>query len=157
MNISGEYTLTAAPETVWAALLDPEVLRTCIPGGEEVVATGERAYSIRMTSAIGPLKARMAGTLSIVDAAPPHSCTLMFEGSGGGIGFAKGSSSVELAAQDGGGTLLSYTADTQINGKLAQLGSRLIGSVAKKLSGEFFDRFEATMKARAATADPSAT
>ncbi|VWX57764.1 Carbon monoxide dehydrogenase [Burkholderiales bacterium 8X] len=144
MEIVGERVLGAPIEVVWRGLFDPEVLKQCIPGGEEVSMTGEGSYAIRMTTAIGPMKARMSGKLNILDSVPPESCTLSFEGNGGAIGFAKGSSTVVLTAE-GDATRLNYAAQTQISGKLAQLGSRLIDGVAKKLSTEFFDRFESAV------------
>lgn len=144
MEITGERELGVPIDVVWRGLLDPEILKACIPGGEEVKTTGEGAYVIKMTTAIGPLKAKMSGKLNIVDAQPPTHCTLIFEGSGGAIGFAKGSSSVTLC-EKGSGTTLKYSANTQISGKLAQLGSRMIDGVAKKLAAEFFDRFEAAL------------
>jgi hypothetical protein len=94
--------------------------------------------------AIGPLKVRFNGTLTIADAQAPETCTLQFQGQGGPAGMAKGAAQVRL--QDTAeGTLLTYAADAQISGKLAQVGSRLIESVAKKLSGVFFDNFEAVL------------
>ena len=97
--------------------------------------------------AIGPLKARFAGSLTIADADPPHRCTLLFEGVGGAAGVAKGAADIVLV-DTGNGTRLTYEAEAQISGKLAQVGARLIDGVARKLAAEFFDRFEAAVAAQ---------
>ena len=93
-----------------------------------------------MTAAVGPVKAKFAGKMAITDMNPPNSYALAFEGSGGAAGFAKGGAKVSLVA-DGDATILNYTVDAQIGGKLAQLGQRLINSAAKKTADDFFLKF----------------
>jgi hypothetical protein len=107
-----------------------------------------------MLAAVGPVKARFNGKLAIRDAVPPKGYALAFEGSGGAAGFGKGTATVSLAEADGG-TLLNYAASAQISGKLAQVGSRLIDGVARKLATEFFTRFNATFVSSATTASDS--
>ncbi|GAA4322361.1 carbon monoxide dehydrogenase subunit G [Pigmentiphaga soli] len=149
MKITGERVLAVPVQRVWDKLFDPETLKRCIPGCESVEKEGDALYKAVVAMAIGPLRARFAGKLQIHDAEAPVRCRLVFEGSGGAVGFAKGSVDVSLAEAEAG-TRLAYEADTQIAGKLAQVGARLIDSVAKKLAGEFFDRFEETVAAGAA-------
>ncbi len=141
MDIHGERQLALPRAQVWAGLFDPEILRQSVPGCESVVKESETLYRITTVLAIGPVKAKFAGTLTIADATEQRECTLLFEGQGGAAGMAKGSAKVRL--EDGAeGTSLRYQADAQISGKLAQVGSRLIEGVAKKLSAAFFDKFE---------------
>jgi hypothetical protein len=144
MDIRGERVLNVPRQVVWASLFDTDVLRQSVPGCESVVRESETVYRITTVLAIGPLKARFVGTLTVADAQAPGSCTLLFQGQGGAVGMAKGTAVVRLEAT-AEGTLLSYSADAQISGKLAQVGSRLIETVAKKLSGVFFDNFEAAV------------
>jgi hypothetical protein len=110
-----------------------------------------------MTAAVGPVKARFAGKLTLSDVDPPHAYSLAFEGSGGAAGFGKGSSRVRLMAEDAG-TRLTYTATATVGGKLAQVGSRLIDGVARKMTDDFFARFDRTLQppqvAAAAAAAP---
>jgi uncharacterized protein len=89
---------------------------------------------------IGPVSAKFKGRMTVTEADPPHGYTLVFEGQGGAAGFAKGQATVALTPQNGS-TLLAYTAKATIGGKLAQVGSRLVDGVAKKLAGEFFAAF----------------
>jgi carbon monoxide dehydrogenase subunit G len=141
MKITGERVLAVPVEVVWASLFDTEILRQCIPGCESITRDSDTLYQATTVMSIGPLRARFAGTLEIADARQPAACTLVFEGSGGAAGLAKGRAEVSLETVEGG-TKLVYSADAQIAGKLAQVGARLIDSVAKKLSAEFFDKFE---------------
>jgi carbon monoxide dehydrogenase subunit G len=141
MKITGERVLPVPIDVVWASLFDPVILRQCIPGCESVVKESDALYKATTVMSIGPLRAKFSGTLAIADAHAPTGCTLIFEGAGGAAGLAKGSAAVSLQESEGG-TKLIYEADAQISGKLAQVGSRLIDSVARKLSAEFFDKFE---------------
>ena len=141
MDIRGERVLSVPRVIVWDSLFDTTVLQQAVPGCESVVRESECLYRITTVLAIGPLKARFAGTLTIADAEAPGACTLLFQGQGGAAGMAKGTALVRLLEAEQG-TLLTYTAEAQISGKLAQVGSRLIESVAQKLSGVFFEKFE---------------
>ncbi len=141
MDIRGERVLNVPRAVVWASLFDTEVLLQSVPGCESVVRESDLLYRITTVLVIGPLKARFAGTLTIAQAQAPTGCKLVFQGQGGAAGMAQGTALVRLEDVDQG-TLLTYIADAQISGKLAQVGSRLIESVAKKLSSVFFERFE---------------
>jgi carbon monoxide dehydrogenase subunit G len=140
MEITGTQIIAAPPIVVWNALNDPDILKDCLPGCESVERTSPEEFRIIITAAIGPLRARFKGLLRMTEAQPPTSCVMVFEGQGGSIGFGKGSSSVTLR-ETAAGTELAYTAQAQVGGKLAQVGSRLIDSVAKKMAGDFFTAF----------------
>lgn len=152
MEINGTQTIAAPRQEVWDALNDPEILKRCLPGCESVERTGADEFRVVMAAAIGPLRARFNGVLRMTDAQPPASCTMVFEGQGGAVGFGKGSSTVSLAESEGV-TTLAYTANAQVGGKLAQVGSRLIDSVARKMSDDFFKAFRQQL----APADPLAS
>ncbi len=140
MDMTGEYRIEAPRDLVWAALNDPDVLRACIPGCEELEKTSETTMEAKVTQKIGPVKAKFTGGVELLNITPPESYTIRGEGKGGVAGFAKGSADVHLTEEDGG-TKLSYTAHAEVGGKLAQLGSRLIDSTAKKLADKFFENF----------------
>jgi len=140
MEILGSQVIPADKQTVWNALNNPAVLKNCLPGCESVELTAPDQFKVAITTAIGPLKAKFKGTLQVTEANPPESCILVFEGQGGAVGFGKGSSKVTLTTVENG-TELSYNAQAHVGGKLAQIGSRLIDSVAKKMSDDFFKAF----------------
>jgi carbon monoxide dehydrogenase subunit G len=140
MDLKGEYRIPAPRDQVWAMLNDPAVLRECIPGCETLEGSPGEGFSARVTTKIGPVKATFNGSVSLTNVNPPESYTISGEGKGGVAGFAKGGADVHLAA-DGTDTVLTYVAKAQVGGKLAQLGSRLIDSTAKKLADQFFACF----------------
>ena len=140
MDMIGSRHIAASRETVWAALNDPEVLKQCIPGCEDLQMQSPTDMTARVKLAIGPVKATFNGKVKLSDLDPPNSYRIAGEGSGGVAGHAKGSAAVRLA-DEGGGTLMSYDVKADVGGKLAQLGGRLIDSTAKKLADQFFEKF----------------
>jgi len=140
MELTGERILPLPRERVWAALNDPEILKVSVPGCESLERVDDTHYKVVMAAAVGPVKARFNGKLTLTDLRAPQSYSLSFEGSGGAAGFGKGTAQVELS-DEGSGTRLVYRANAQVGGRLAQVGSRLIDGVAKKMAEEFFGRF----------------
>ncbi len=136
MEIDGEQRIAAAREDVWTALNDPQTLRLCIPGCDRLERISESEFDGTVIAKVGPVKAAFGGRVTISGIDPPNGYTLIGEGKGT-AGFAKGEASVRLR-EDGGETVLSYTAKAQVGGKLAQVGSRLIDGTVRKLSGQFF-------------------
>ncbi len=151
MEMTGEQIIPVSQDIVWTALNNPDVLKACIPGCETIELTGENEYRIAMTAAVGPVKAKFNGKLLLANINPPTSYSLSFEGSGGAAGFGKGSADVSLSTE-AGGTKLAYSAKAQVGGKLAQVGSRLIDGVAKKMADDFFVKFKKTVAPVAAVA-----
>lgn len=141
MTMNGEVTLPASREVVWAKLNDPEVLKACIPGCEQLNKDDDTHFSAVVKVKLGPVKASFKGKVELVDLDPPNGYRIQGEGEGGIAGFAKGGAKVALSDVEGGQTLLSYDVEAQVGGKLMQLGSRLIDSVSKKLADEFFANF----------------
>src|SRR5688572_22473226 len=157
MDLTGEYRIPAPRETVWAALNNPDVLRACIPGCEELNKTSDTELVAKVVAKIGPVKAAFGGKVTLSDLDPPNGYTITGEGQGGAAGFARGGAKVRLEQADGGtGTVLRYAADAQIGGKLAQIGSRLVEGTARKLADEFFAAFAAQAAAAAPAATPAA-
>jgi carbon monoxide dehydrogenase subunit G len=147
MEMQGSRRLAVSQQQAWDALNDPQVLKTCIPGCDKVEATGENRYAIGMAVRIGPVAARFAGKIQLVDVLPPNSYTLSFEGQGGAAGFGKGTAKVSLAPPtEGAGCELNYTAQAQVGGKIAQVGQRLVDGVAKSMAEDFFRRFDEEMQ-----------
>lgn len=140
MDMSGSHRIEATRDRVWAALNDPEVLRQCIPGCEEVVKQSDTELTAKVVAKVGPVSAKFSGKVTLSDLDPPNGYTITGEGSGGVAGFGKGGAKVTLASE-GNATLLTYTAHAQVGGKLAQIGSRLVDATARKMADDFFTRF----------------
>lgn len=141
MQMAGEYRIPATRDVVWRGLNDPEVLRQCIPGCESVEKVSDTEFTARVSLAVGPVKAKFNGRVTLSDLVPPESYTIAGEGQGGVAGFGRGSAKVRLEAAAPNETVLHYEAQSTVGGKLAQVGSRLVDATAKKLADEFFSRF----------------
>ena len=152
MELQGKYSLKADREQVWTALNDPTILQQCIPGCETLTKASDTNFSASVVAKVGPVKAKFTGEVELTELSPPSSYKISGEGKGGAAGFASGSADVKLEESDEGGTILSYSVNAQVGGKLAQIGSRLVDSTAKKLSREFFDKFTELVDGEA---DPS--
>jgi uncharacterized protein len=151
MEMHGEERIVAPRQVVWEALNDPDVLRECIPGCQDLEKTSDNEMAATVKIKIGPVSAKFSGEVTLENINAPESYTISGEGKGGIAGFAKGGADVRLA-DEGDETLLTYDVKAQVGGKLAQLGSRLIDSTSKKLAGQFFTRFNEIVSERAAGA-----
>jgi len=141
MNLSDSREINADVATVWAALLDPEVLKACVPGCKEMTGSAEDGFEATVVQKVGPVKATFKGTVQMSDMTAPESMTISGEGKGGAAGFAKGGADVRLEAT-GDTTILHYDVEAKVGGKLAQLGSRIIDGFAKKMADQFFTNFQ---------------
>ena len=139
MKLEGSYKLNLTKEEVWKALNDPDILKQCIPGCESFVMEGSNIFNATATNQIGPMNATFSGTVSLSNIKENQSYTLSGEGHSS-VGFANGTADIKLT-EENGITILSYEVNIDVGGKIAQLGSRLINGVAKKMSDYFFGRF----------------
>jgi carbon monoxide dehydrogenase subunit G len=156
MEMTGEQLIPATQAEVWRGLNDPEVLKVCISGCESIEKLGDTEYRVMTTASIGPVRAKFKGKLLLADLDPPNAYSLSFDGQGGAAGFGKGSAKVSLAAE-GAGTRLRYAVKAQVGGKLAQIGSRLIDGVSKKMADDFFAAFNREIGGPAVAAATPAT
>ena len=141
MDISGEYNIPASKEKVWECLNNPEILKKSIKGCESLVKVSENDFNAKVRTKIGPVSATFNGSVKLTDIKAPNSYVINGEGKGGAAGFAKGNVKINLLENNDGTTLLSYSGNSQVGGKLAQLGSRLIDGAVKNTADDFFSKF----------------
>ncbi len=153
MELSDSRDIMQDRATVWAAILDPEVLRACIPGCQEMTGSPDEGFEAVVTQKVGPVKATFRGKVTLSEMNAPEGLRLSGEGKGGPAGFAKGSALIALTEIEGG-TRLSYTVDASVGGKLAQLGGRIIDGFARKMADQFFTTFKTTVEGPAEDAAP---
>ncbi len=142
MHMSDTREIKAPRDVVWAAILDPEVLKACVPGCTEMTGSPEDGFEATVVQKVGPVKATFKGTVVLSNRNEPESLTLTGEGKGGAAGFAKGGADVTLTDKGDGVTGLHYEVDAKVGGKLAQLGSRIIDGFAKKMADQFFTNLQ---------------
>ena len=139
MKFTGSYKLNVKKKIVWQALNNPDILKQCIPGCESFEKKSDTIFNATATNQIGPMNATFSGTVTLSNIKDNQSYTLSGEGQSS-VGFVNGSADVKLL-EENGITTLSYEVEVKVGGKIAQLGSRLIDGVAKKMSDYFFGRF----------------
>lgn len=155
MQMSDTRQIAASPAEVYAALLDPQVLKACVPGATEVEGSAAEGYVATVVQKVGPVKATFKGEVSMSDMVQDTSMRIDGAGKGGAAGFAKGGANVRLEATDDG-CALSYDVDAKVGGKLAQLGSRIIDGFAKKMAEQFFDNLQTALEGPAEPDDDAA-
>ncbi len=153
MDMTGEYRIPAARQTVWDALNDTDVLLECIPGCQSIERVSDTELAARVKAKVGPVSATFNGTVTLQNLSPPEAYTIAGEGKGGAAGFAKGGADVRLAEDGPETTVLTYEVHATFGGKLAQLGARVIKPTTKKMADEFFGRLVARLQPGAAAVD----
>ncbi|PZX17495.1 hypothetical protein LX81_01218 [Palleronia aestuarii] len=141
MELSGRRTIEAPREEVWAAILDPAVLKRCVPGCTEMTGNPDDGFEATVVQKVGPVKATFKGNIVLAEMQAPERVRITGEGKGGAAGFAKGGADVTLS-EDANGTVLEYDVEAKVGGKLAQLGGRVIDGFAKKMADQFFTNFK---------------
>lgn len=140
MEITGEALIPATQQRVWEALNDPAVLQSSIAGCQQLEKVSDTDFNAIVTTRVGPIATTFRGSVELTQLDPPNGYTLTGKGQGGAAGFARMTAHVKLEPQ-GEQTLLRYTAQAEIGGKLASVGNRLIQSVARKNADDFFTAF----------------
>jgi carbon monoxide dehydrogenase subunit G len=149
MKLDGEYLFNGPREEVWKLVRDPDVLSTALPGTQKLNKLSDQEYEGAMNIHIGPMTGVFSGKLLVSDEVPPESCTLTVEGKGA-AGFGKGTGHVQLLEQPEGKTLMKYTGDLQIGGKLASTGQRMIETVSKSMVRQGLEALDKALQARVA-------
>ena len=157
MKLAEVRHIAAEPSVVWAAVLNADVLKQCVPGCESLTGSVADGFAAVVVQKVGPVKARFSGKVTMSDIVEGRSLRISGEGQGGVAGFAKGAANVTMAPADGGGTTLTYDVDASVGGKIAQLGSRIIDGFAKNMAGQFFDRFQNAIEAPEVAAEVDGT
>ncbi|MFK7867900.1 MAG: carbon monoxide dehydrogenase subunit G [Roseobacter sp.] len=145
MKMSDTRQIKASPAEVYAALTDPEMLKACVPGAQEVTGSPADGFEATVMQKVGPVKATFKGVVALSDMVENEKLTITGEGKGGAAGFAKGGAVVTMLEKDGG-TALSYDVEAKVGGKLAQLGSRIIDGFAKKMADQFFNNLQTALE-----------
>ncbi len=147
MKIEGEYTFDGPREVLWEILRDPKVLAACLPGTQTMRQVSDHEYEGEIGVRVGPISGAFAGQLTVTNEVPPASSTLTVEGKGK-VGFLKGVGNIEMTDQGQGKTLMKYTGEVQIGGKVASVGQRLFDSVSRGMIEQALGRLNEQLQAR---------
>ena len=136
MDVTGSYTFNAAPDRVWALLMDPNAIASCIPGCDRFEPDGPDRYKATLTLGLAAITGTYEGTVVITEKTPPASYRLNVEGEGK-AGFVKGNVAITLRAE-GATTVVDVNGTVETGGAIARLGQRLIGNVSRMMQDRFF-------------------
>lgn len=148
MKLDGTFTFSGPRATVWDLLQDPAVLAKALPGTKRLDRTGEDRFEGVMKVSVGPVTAaEFAVIVELKAKVPPQRFSMTIDGKGS-VGFTRGTASIELDELPDGGTLLRYSSDVQIGGRIAAVGQRLIESVGKMMTRQALDALDRELQAR---------
>jgi carbon monoxide dehydrogenase subunit G len=151
LNLNGNFTFDGPRAAVWALLQDPAVLAKALPGTERLALTSEDHYEGVMKVNVGPVTAaKFDVTVSLKDKVPPERMSLQIDGKGP-VGFTRGTAQVVLEEQADNQTLMHYTSDVQVGGRIASVGQRLLESVSKMMMRQALDALQRELAARLGT------
>jgi carbon monoxide dehydrogenase subunit G len=140
MEIEGSYAFNSPIDQVFSALIDPDTLRASIPGCEKFEPIDADVFAVAVRIGVAAVKGSYGGTVRLKDVSRPSQYTLEAEGTSG-PGFVKASVLMRLEP-DGDHTLLKWTADTRIGGRIASVGARMLGGIASHTANQFFKNLE---------------
>ncbi|HYE72852.1 MAG TPA: carbon monoxide dehydrogenase subunit G [Blastocatellia bacterium] len=147
MKIEGSNTIRSSRQRLWALMIDPEVLRRCVPGCQSLEATEDGSYKMTLKAGVGAIKGVYTGTIRLDNIREPEHYKMIVEGKGS-TGFVKGEGSLDLAEQ-GDETVISYVGDVNVGGTIASVGQRMVLSAAKMMVAQFFTSLQAEVDALA--------
>jgi carbon monoxide dehydrogenase subunit G len=148
MILSGTFTFEGPRSRVWDILQDPEVLAKALPGTKTLTKVGEDRYQGIMKVSVGPMSAAEFNiSVELKDKVEPERFSMLIDGKGG-VGFTKGTATIVLDEQPGPVTVMTYSSDVQIGGKIAAVGQRLLESVGKMMTKQALDALNKELKAR---------
>ncbi len=147
MRLEGSYTFDGPREELWKLVRDPSVLAACLPGTQTVEKVGENEYAGEIRIRVGPISGAFAGKLFVTNEVPPASCSLTVEGTGK-VGFLKGVGNIEMSEVSERRTLMNYTGEVQIGGKVASVGQRLFDGVSRGMIQQALDKLNEMLKAQ---------
>ena len=136
MKLEGSHQLAASRKRVYESLINPEVLKRCIPGCEKLDQTGDNTFAITLRTGVGSIKGLFNGNVRLEDLGQPEHFRMVVDGKGA-PGFLKGSGDLDLL-EEGDGTKVNYSGDIQVGGTIASVGQRMIQGTAKMMATQFF-------------------
>lgn len=138
MKISGQHVLPFPATRVWDAVLDPAVLVRTLPGCERLEVTGENTYAMTVSAGVAAIRGTYDGTCTLSDLHPHDSLRMRLQGAGA-PGTVDATVEVSFDEPSDGETRISYEADAVVGGMVGGVGQRMLGSVSRRMAGEFFD------------------
>lgn len=129
MKVEGSHPFEAPREVVWPTLLDPHVLAKIMPGCEKLDQIGDNEYEGIIKIKVGPVQGTFNGKVTLANIDAPNGYEMQVSGKGP-AGFVNGTGKLWLEGNNGQ-TILHYTGDADVGGKIASVGQRLMDTSAR--------------------------
>ena len=152
LDIGGEEAFALADEVLWRALNDPAVLKRCIPGCTDMIATGDDRFRLILALKVASVGGSFEGEIGLSEKVPPTQCRVSVSGAGS-LGHGEGSATFSLSPGADGATTMRYAGEGEIGGLVAGVGQRILKGVSRHLIGQFFAAFRREVAAMAAQAE----
>jgi hypothetical protein len=146
MKLEGDYRFDAPAREVWDALFDTDILAAALPGCEKLERTDDMLVG-DMTIKVGPITAKLTGKVKLEDIVEPTSYKMIIDGRGP-QGFVNATATIALAADGDDATILKYSADANIGGKIASVGARLLDASARAVTKQSLENLHTNIKIR---------
>jgi carbon monoxide dehydrogenase subunit G len=145
--IENEFDVAATPADVYALMLDPERVATCIPGAEVTGRRDDGSYDAQVTVKLGPVRMTYKGTIAIVESDPAARTASMLAkgGEARGQGTAQAMLKMAVSEREGGGSHVTVAADMLVTGRVAQMGRGVMQDVARRMIGQMAQNMEALL------------
>ena len=141
VELSGSELIEVKPEDLWKAIIDPEVLKKCIPGCKDVIAVSHEEYSMKLNLKVGAVGGSFEGKIKLSNLEPPNKCTLDVSGSGS-LGTGSGIAKINISKNNELNSMIEYESLGEVSGLVAGVGQRILYGVAKHLIKKFFSEIK---------------
>ena len=139
MNLqhSGQETISASKEAVWAFITDPAQVGRCLPDVLDVTVQDATHFDASVQVGVGPVRGKFRLKFELIP--DPASSRLDLKISGGGFGSAVDlTASADVVAASEGATLLNWSGQAIARGPVAAVGGRVLDAQAQKLIAQTF-------------------
>jgi uncharacterized protein len=151
MKITGQITVPAPHARVFAALRDAHFFASCVDGVRDLVATDDTHYTAMLETKVAYMAFRFNVAVELTRIEPPDLIEARITGTPSGIIGRLTATSTTRLVQQGDETLIEYTIESVLTGKLGSIGQPVLRAKAKDMERQF------TTRIRAAFAQPATT
>jgi carbon monoxide dehydrogenase subunit G len=142
MKIEDQFSVDKPIEAVWVAITDPDIVGPCLPGCEEIEVLSPTKYSAQIKAQVGPIKVRFKVEVEVTEEDPPNRIVSVTRGDEGGkASNVRADNILTLSSTNDGGTLVAYSSDVTVTGRIAKFGFGVMKKKAQSIGREFADTF----------------
>jgi uncharacterized protein len=146
MNVTGAITVAAPREAVFNALKNAPFFASCIDGVRDLREIDATHYDAMIEAKVAYMRFNFKVSVELTRLAPPDEIEAKIEGTPLGIVGRLTATSMTRLAEADGQTLIQYSIDTTLTGKLGSIGQPVLRSKAKEMEKHFTERLRAAFE-----------